>query len=463
MKEPAVSDSPASSEVLTGWGRTAPTRATVWEPRRASDVIPLVTGSGTGTARGRRGIVARGLGRSYGDAAQNGGGDVVRCTQLDRILELDAEEGTCTVESGVSIEMLMRVFLPLGWFPMVVPGTRHVTVGGAIASDIHGKFRHGSFADSVERLTLVTPECGQMTVGPEHDVFWATAGGMGLTGVVTEATLQLQPVETSHIVVDTERSVDVDDCMALMLDGDNRYRYSVAWIDCMARGRHLGRSVITRGNHATLADLPEPERPGARAFAPRTRLRVPSWTPIGLVSPLTARAFNELWFRNSPRERHGEIQSVTKFFHPLDAVLDWNRIYGARGFVQYQFVVPYGAEAVVRRVLERLSAQRCASSVAVLKRFEHDSRGMLGFPTAGWTLALDVPASGAALEHLLDGLDELVLEAGGRVYLTKDSRMRAELVPDMYPQLDRWREVRSALDPHHALSSDMDRRLDLSG
>ena len=218
-------------------------------------------------------MIPRGLGRSYGDAAQNGGGDVIRCTRLDRVLDLDVAKGTCTVESGVSIEMLMRVFLPLGWFPMVVPGTRYVTVGGAIASDIHGKFRHGSFADSVERMQLLTPERGVLTVGPDDDadVFWATAGGMGLTGIVTEATLQLQPVETAHMVVDTERAVDLDDCMARMLDRDREYRYSVAWIDCLAGGAHLGRSVLTRGNHAALDDLPDAKRPRAREFAPRTR------------------------------------------------------------------------------------------------------------------------------------------------------------------------------------------------
>jgi len=461
MTEHTASDNAPSSEVLCGWGRTAPTRATVWEPQRTAEVGEILATAVR--ARDGRGIVARGLGRSYGDAAQNGGGEVLRCTRLDRIVDLDAEQGTCTVESGVSIEKLMRVFLPLGWFPMVVPGTRHVTVGGAIASDIHGKFRHGSFADSVERMTVVTPECGALTVGPADDAFWATAGGMGLTGVVTEATLQLQPVETAHIVVDTERAVDVDDCMARMLDGDHRYRYSVAWIDCVAAGTRLGRSVLTRGNHATFDDLPGPKRRRARSFAPRTHLRFPRWIPNGLLNPLSIRAFNEFWFRKSPHDRRGEIQTITTFFHPLDAVLDWNRIYGSRGFVQYQFVVPYGAETVVRRVLERLSANRCASFLAVLKHFEHDSRGMLGFPTAGWTLALDVPATGAEVASLLDGLDDLVVEAGGRIYLSKDSRMRAELVPAMYPRLDRWREIRSVLDPHHALTSDMDRRLDLAG
>jgi decaprenylphospho-beta-D-ribofuranose 2-oxidase len=448
-------------EILTGWGRTAPSTAQVFEPRRADEIAARFESTAPNGEPST--VIARGLGRSYGDAAQNAGGDVVRCTQLDRVLELDVAKGTCTVEAGVSIETLMRTFLPLGWFPMVVPGTRHVTVGGAIASDIHGKFRHGSFADSVSRIRLATPERGTLTIGPddEGDVFRATAGGMGLTGIVTEATLALQPAETAYMLVDTERADNLDDCMQRMLDGDDRYRYSVAWIDCLAGGAHLGRSVLTRGNHAAIDDLPTAKQARASGFAPRPLLRTPPWLPNGLLNPLSIRAFNEVWFRKAPRERRDQVQSITAFFHPLDAVLDWNRIYGSRGFVQYQFVVPYGAEAVVRTVLERLSASRCASFLAVLKRFEHDSRGLLGFSTSGWTLALDVP-SGAGITALLDGLDELVVKAGGRVYLTKDSRLRAELVPEMYPQLDRWREVRATLDPHHRLRSDMDRRLGLT-
>jgi decaprenylphospho-beta-D-ribofuranose 2-oxidase len=219
--------------------------------------------------------------------------------------------------------------------------------------------------------------------------------------------------------------------------------------------------VLTRGNHAALDDLPSAQRASARDFAPRALLRTPPWIPNGLLNPLSIRAFNELWFRKAPRERRGQLQSITAFFNPLDAVLDWNRIYGSSGFMQYQFVVPHGAEEVVRTVLERLSAHQCASFLAVLKRFEHDSRGLLGFSTSGWTLALDVPARARVMD-LLDGLDELVVNAGGRVYLTKDSRMRAEMLPAMYPRLDHWREVRSTLDPDHRLCSDMDRRLDLT-
>ena len=409
-----------------------------------------------------RGVLARGLGRSYGDAAQCAGGLVIDATGLDRVHGLDGTNGLVKVDAGVSLDSLMRLVVPVGWFVPVAPGTRHVTVGGALTADVHGKNHHldGSFCDHVERFTLVTPT-GTVDVTPEAepDLFWATAGGMGLTGVVVDATIRLRPVETGYIHVDTERTCDLDDVLDRMHQGDHRYQYSVAWVDCLARGRSLGRAVLTRGDHARLDDLPPEDRPDALRFDPRTAVGTPPWLPSGLLNRTSVRAFNALRFARAPSLERGRLQALDTFLHPLDRVQGWNRLYGARGLVQYQFVLPLGQEKVLGLVIERLSAARCPSFLAVLKRFGPANAGPLSFPIPGWTLALDVPAGWTALAPLLDGLDELVAEAGGRVYLAKDSRLRPDLLPVMYPRLDEWRRVQAKVDPSGVLRSDLARRL----
>ncbi len=412
---------------------------------------------------GPRGVIARGLGRSYGDAAQNAGGLVARTTRLDGITALDKSEGLVTCEAGVSLDSLIRALVPRGWFPTVVPGTAFVTVGGSIASDVHGKYRHGSFCDSVARMNIWTPARGVVTCSAteESDIFWATAGGMGLTGIVVDATLRLHRVQSSLMRVDTERTANLDDCMERMLDSDDRYRYSVAWIDCLASGAHLGRSVLTRGDHATLDDLAPHERSRALVLPEGLRVSAPPWVPGGLLNPLTVRAFNEVWYRKAPRYEVDRLQPLSGFFHPLDGVTGWNRIYGSRGFLQYQYVVPYGAENVLRSTLERLSAARCASFLAVLKRFEHKNAGHLSFPVPGWTLALDIPVGSSGMGDLLDGIDRLVTDSGGRIYLTKDARTSAELLPTMYTRLGEWRAARDSLDPDAVMRSDLGRRLHL--
>jgi decaprenylphospho-beta-D-ribofuranose 2-oxidase len=308
-------------------------------------------------------------------------------------------------------------------------------------------------------MELLTPE-GRISALPGSDAFAATAGGMGLTGVVVEATLQLLPVESAYVLEDIERCADLDDCLGRMSARDDEYRYSVAWIDCLAGGRRLGRSVLMRGDHAPVDALPPRER--SRPLERRGGLRVPGppWAPNGLLRRETVAAFNELYFRRAPRAERGRLIGLDPFFYPLDAVNGWNRMYGSRGFLQYQFVVPFGREDALREALERFSGAGVASFLAVLKRFGAGS-GMISFPMPGWTLALDMPAGDPSLGPLLDGLDAVVAEAGGRVYLSKDSRLRPELLGAMYPELETWRSAVRALDPSGVMQSDLSRRLGL--
>src|SRR5581483_4975102 len=288
-----------------------------------------------------------------------------------------------------------------------------------------------------------------------------TAGGMGLTGVVLDATIAVPAIETSLVLVDTDRAPDLDSVMALMDEGDERYHYSVAWIDLMASGRSMGRSVLTRGDFAPLDALPAGRR-GDPLRPPGTRLVPAPPAPNGLLNKLTVRLFNEFWFRKAPARRRDELQTIPQFWHPLDMVDRWNRLYGPRGFLPWQSVVPFGEEATLRRIVESLSNAGLPSFLAVLKRFGPGNPGPLSFPLPGWTLALDLPvAHSVELATLLDDLDREVVDAGGRIYLAKDSRLRPELLPKMYPRLDEWRAVRHAVDPGRTLQSDLARRLDL--
>jgi decaprenylphospho-beta-D-ribofuranose 2-oxidase len=453
---------------LTGWGRIAPTKADLAAPASEAEAVELLRYLATPPTSKSGTAIPRGLGRSYNNAAQSADGIVISTSKLNNILSLDPATGVVEAEAGVSLEQLMVAGLPHGWFVPVSPGTRQVTVGGAIAADVHGKNHHvaGSFASHVSSFDILFPSAEQAephTVTPESDpeLFWATAGGMGLTGFITRATIQLKRVESSLVAVDTVKTKDIDETMAVLAEHDERYGYTVAWSDDLARGKHLGRSVVTSGDFATRADLAGGQLSDPFAFDPRARLTAPNVFPPGLMNRYSIRLANAAWYLKAPKRREHEIQTISQFFHPLDGIRNWNHVYGPGGFRQYQYVLPFGAEAAVRKSFELVSARPAPSFVTVLKRFGQADPGLLSFPAAGWTLALDFPARTRGLGPLLDELDKLVVANGGRVYLAKDSRVSAATLREMYPGIPQFRKLRSVLDPAGILASDLSRRLNL--
>jgi decaprenylphospho-beta-D-ribofuranose 2-oxidase len=448
----------ASTSAITGWGRANATRAALHHVASRAEITSLVGAEGN--------YIARGLGRAYGDAAQCAGGAVIDLTGLEEIIDFDTATGVVRCEAGCSLDTLSRFSVPRGWFVPVTPGTAYVTIGGAIAADVHGKNHHreGSLGGYLREIVLLAPEgehhCSRES---EPDLFLATIGGMGMTGVIVEATLSLMPIESAYISVDTERTGDIEATMAALASGDSRYRYSVAWVDATQRGRHLGRSVITSGDHTPAGALNEITRHSPLLYDPRQRLRVPYTPPSSLVTPATQRAFNELWFRRAPVHREAELTRLNTFFYPLDMLGSWNRLYGPRGFTQYQFVVPFGHESLVRGAIESLQRAGAPASLVVLKRFGAGGPSPLSFPMPGWTLALDIPLGAPELAETLDDLDERIAEVGGRIYLAKDGRLRPELVGQMYPRLEEFRAVCRRVDPEGRIASDLARRIDLLG
>ena len=438
-----------------GWARTTSTTARVDEADSPADIGRLLG------LRATRGSIGRGYGRSYGDAAQNAGGRVVLTARLDRILSLDADSGRAHVEAGVSIGALNRAALPLGWIVAAVPGTGHVSVGGAIASDVHGKNHRsdGGFCCHVDSIELVTAGGGTVVASLEHDrdAFLATAGGMGLTGIVASASLRLQAVESAFVRISNVRVDDLDNAIATM--SERASRHAVAWLDLVTGGRRVGRGIVSFADHVGVADLALPER--RDPFRLPVRRAVPTWAPGGLITRATIRRANEARFAIA-RAESTRVAPVEAFLHPLDRVADASRVYGPSGVVEHHVVVPDHRVDALEAIVATIVARRAPAALAALKRLGSAS-GLLSFPLPGWSLAVDYPARWPGLAGLLDDLDDLVAQAGGRVYLAKDSRMRSELVPLMYPELERWRAIQRRLDPDRQMRSDLDRRLALTG
>jgi decaprenylphospho-beta-D-ribofuranose 2-oxidase len=442
---------PSRTERLSGWGRHPVQECRVFRPEKVSELGEVMASAPEG------GVVSRGLGRAYGDAALNQGGAVVSHLRLNRILSFDEQTGIVECEGGVTLGDLVEVFLPRGWFLPVVPGTRHVTVGGAIAADVHGKNHHrdGTLGRFVDRVRLLTPGRGMLDCSRESepDAFRATLGGMGLTGAIVSAAIRLMKVDSAFVSVDSIPTRDLDDVLARFTATDAGHRYSVAWIDALAKGRALGRGVLMQGDHA----------PASSGFAPgrrRSAPRVPFDLPGPTLNRLTVGAFNRL-YRATHGARTGEMQPLESFFWPLDAVGDWNRVYGRRGFVQYQLVVPIDRADALAAVLRRAAESGRASFLAVLKRFGPAGEGILSFPIPGWTLSLDF-AVASGLAEMLREMDRTVADAGGRVYLAKDAMLDAATFARMYPSAHAFRAIRGTLDPSGVLTSSLARRVGLA-
>jgi decaprenylphospho-beta-D-ribofuranose 2-oxidase len=441
--------------VLSGWGRYPQVETEIINPR-TSDAIRSVTQQADGG-------VARGNGRAYGDAAI-GTRQTFFIGRCDRIRAFDAASGLVTVEAGALLSDLIATFGPRGFLPAVVPGTKYVSVGGAIASDVHGKNHHrdGGFGRHVESMVLVTPNGELMCASQSEnaELFAATTGGMGLTGTIVEATLRLRRVETGWIRQKTVVASDLDAAIAA-LDTADSSTYSVAWIDCLAKGAALGRSLIFQGEHAGLDELgpKQAENPFPRAAKPL--FSVPFDFPGFTLNQWSIRAFNEAYFRRGA-QRAGAFFLVPAdaFFFPLDGIAQWNRIYGKSGFVQHQSIIPTASgPKVLAEMLGRIAARGAGSFLAVLKKLGA-SEGLLSFPLSGYTLALDFPMKPGLLAFL-DELDELVIAAGGRLYLAKDARQSRATFDASYAGLPSFRYLRQRLDPHHRIQSHLAQRLNI--
>jgi decaprenylphospho-beta-D-ribofuranose 2-oxidase len=409
------------------------------------------------------GTIARGLGRSYGDAAINAGRQVLGMSKVDRYLGFDERTATLTCEAGISLARIIQDFAPRGLFPMVTPGTKFVTVGGCIANDVHGKAHHvqGCFSSCVDSMTVLLASGDVVTASRSEnpDLFWATFGGMGLLGVVLTATIRLRKIETTYF---RQRSIRVDDLEAMLValdEQDQIFPYSVATLDVLAKGARLGRGVLTVGDHASQGDLPRELAANPLRVSPPAKLAVPFDLPEGALNPLSIRLLNAVIQYSLAHTR--PIGHYEGFFYPLDILAHWNRGYGRRGFTQYQFVIPWAdGTRRMREILDTILSSGELPFLNVLKRLGKASGGLLSFPQDGYTLAIDFPIRQGTVA-LLRRLDAMVLDAGGRIYLGKDSYVEPATFRAMYPQIDRWLETKAKYDPRGVFTSDLGRRVGL--
>ena len=461
-----------TTQSLYGWGRTAPSTAQVLSTADVDTIAQAVKQVADENSElpehKRRGVIARGMGRSYGDPAQNGGGLVVDMTPLNRIHSIDPDTGVVDVDAGVTLDQLMKAALPYGLWVPVLPGTRQVTIGGAIGPDIHGKNHHsaGSFGNHVLSMELLVADGRVLHLEPTGEtaeLFWATVGGMGLTGIILRARIQMTFTETAYFIADTDRTDTLDETIAAHSDGSEvNYTYSSAWFDAISAPPKTGRSTISRGSLATLDQLkefaPKLAKDPLKFNAPQL-MTVPDIFPSWTMNKLSLMAIGEAYYLMGSPSRN-DVKNLTQFYQPLDLIGEWNRGYGKAGFLQYQFVVPTDAVEPFKDIIYEIQASGHYSALNVFKLFGEGNQAPLSYPMKGWNVCVDFPIR-PGLNEFLDRLDDQVMQFGGRLYLAKESRTSAEKFHKMYPGMAGWLETRRAIDPTGVFASDMSRRLEL--
>jgi FAD/FMN-containing dehydrogenase len=429
---------------VESWGRYPKTTQAVTPVRWSTDSLPTPHPGET--------FLPFGLGRSYGDGCLNDGGTLLSTREMNRLLDFDAQSGVLRCESGASLDAILRFAVPKGWFLPTTPGTKYVTVGGAVANDVHGKNHHrvGTFGCHVRRFELLRSTGERLVCSPTEnaELFAATIGGLGLTGLITWVEFALRPIASSNIETESVKIRNLDDFFEVSAASDQDFEYTVAWVDCLANGDSLGRGILTRGNHA--------KEPGELRPHRQPSLTVPFDLPSAALNHFSVFAFNSLYYERLRRRTTHRVVHYDPFFYPLDAVSHWNRIYGRRGFFQCQFTVPFSADArAIREVFKRIVKSGQGSFLAVLKTFGNiPSPGMLSYPSPGITLALDFPNHGDTTFALFEQINSVVMAAGGRYFPAKDAWMPPEAFARGYPN---WEKFQAFIDP--AFSSSFWRRV----
>ncbi len=426
---------------LESWGRFPHATQKVVDLFWTSDQPPFSSIEGT--------VLPYGRGRSYGDVCLNDGGTLLTAGTLNRFISFDDSTGAIRCEAGVGLDEILELVVPRGWFLPVTPGTKFVTVAGAVANDVHGKNHHlmGTFGEHVRAFELARSDGNKLicTKSENADLFRATIGGLGLTGLMLWVEFQLKKIPSPFIAVENIKYRNLDEFFSLVRESEAVFEYTVAWVDCLASGKNLGRGIFMRGNDVSTSQARR------AATTRKKKISFPFNAPNALLNRFTVTAFNTVYYHKQLRQRHVGVTHFEPFFYPLDSILNWNRLYGRRGFFQYQFIVPHEhSEMVVSKVLEKTARSGAASFLAVMKTFgDRPPAGLMSFPRKGVTLAMDLPNIGVPVLRLMDDLDDLVLQNGGAIYPAKDARMSPETFRASFPH---WREFEKFMDPKFSSS-----------